>query len=302
MTIRGMKAATAPDDLTKIRLPKLASPKINGVRGIVVDGVVMSYNMKPIPNDFVQSVFGRKELHGMDGELIVGAANDHNSLRNTISGIMRHNGECDVRFHLFDLFTGTGPYSVRYHDVKTLVNDKPTQKLTDRRIQLVEHTLITNYTDLQLFEEDCLDRGYEGIMLRHPDGPYKNGRSTPREDFLWKVKRFEDAEATVIGFEEEQHNTNTLQTNELGKAKRTSHKAGKVAKGTLGGLLVVGLTGRYKGVEYRVGMGFDDATAQEIWDNQQTWLGRTVKVKYFPVGNKDKPAHTVFLGERRPGE
>lgn len=298
MAIRGMKAATAPDDLGKIKLPKLGSAKINGVRGIVLDGVLMSYNMKPIKNDFVQSCFGRTEFNGLDGELIVGLPNDHHSLRNTMSGITRHVGECDVTFHVFDNYLLSGSFAMRFH---TLAQNIAIMKKEYPRLSLVEHYPLTTTTELKLFEQDCLDRGFEGIMLRNPEGPYKFGRSTPREDYLWKVKRFEDAEATIVEFEEEMQNDNELQTNELGKAKRTSHKANKSAKGTLGGLVVVGLNGRYKGVQYRVGMGFTDAEAQHIWDNKEEYRGQICKVKYFPVGNLNKPAHTVWLGLRPDG-
>ena len=53
-----------------------------------------------------------------------------------------------------------------------------------------------------------LDDGYEGLMLRAPDGPYKFGRSTVKENTLLKVKNFLDDEAEVIGFKEQTTNTN----------------------------------------------------------------------------------------------
>mgnify|MGYP005609938573 FL=1 len=46
------------------------SPKLDGIRAIVRGGVVMSRNLKPIPNPVVQERF--KHLEGFDGELIVG--------------------------------------------------------------------------------------------------------------------------------------------------------------------------------------------------------------------------------------
>jgi len=35
-------------------------------------------------------------------------------------------------------------------------------------------------------------------MLRHPQSPYKQGRSTPKEAYLLKVKRFSDGEAVIV--------------------------------------------------------------------------------------------------------
>ncbi|MGK3946251.1 hypothetical protein ABK046_48855, partial [Streptomyces caeruleatus] len=55
-------------DPDKQRYPCVASPKLDGVRGIVRDGIVYSRSNKPIPNRNVQEKFGR--LENFDGELI----------------------------------------------------------------------------------------------------------------------------------------------------------------------------------------------------------------------------------------
>ena len=145
-----------------------------------------------------------------------------------------------------------------------------------------------------MFEEECLEAGYEGVMIRDPNGPYKNGRSTEKEGFLLKLKRFEDAEATILGFEERQHNGNEKDDS----GKRTTHKAGKTGLGTLGAIKVMGLNGIYKGVLFDIGTGFDDAQRADIWRNLDVFQGRTVKFKYFPSGSKDKPRFPVFLAFR----
>ena len=44
--------------------------------------------------------------------------------------------------------------------------------------------------------EKVMQRGGEGVMLRHPTAEYKGGRSTD----LLKVKRFFDKDAVVIGY------------------------------------------------------------------------------------------------------
>ena len=50
-----------------LKFPVVASPKLDGVRAIIIDGVVMSRNLKPIPNVFVQKIFGHREFNGFDG-------------------------------------------------------------------------------------------------------------------------------------------------------------------------------------------------------------------------------------------
>ena len=45
-----------------------------------------------------------------------------------------------------------------------------------------------------------LNAGYEGLMLRDPNGIYKFGRSSVKENILLKVKEFMDDEAEIIAF------------------------------------------------------------------------------------------------------
>ena len=76
----------SPFDEALLKFPVLASPKLDGVRAIVRDGVVLSRALKPIPNKWVQQRFSH--LEHFDGELIVGASNHPDVLRTTTSGVI----------------------------------------------------------------------------------------------------------------------------------------------------------------------------------------------------------------------
>ena len=65
MMIRFKPMLAGKADLDNIKFPVMASPKLDGVRVIVHDGVVYSRNFKRIPNDHVQALFGRKECEGL---------------------------------------------------------------------------------------------------------------------------------------------------------------------------------------------------------------------------------------------
>ena len=68
-----MLAETCEDaDRAALPFPLYATPKIDGLRCLVIDGVATSRSLKPIPNRFVQSVLGTHLLDGLDGELVVG--------------------------------------------------------------------------------------------------------------------------------------------------------------------------------------------------------------------------------------
>lgn len=223
-----MLASPAEDHL--IQWSVLASAKLDGVRAIVRGGVVLSRALKPIPNKNVQKRFSH--LEHFDGELIVGASNDPDVLRATTSGVMRVDGDPEVSFHVFDhVASPLTPYSQRYHEL--LLVKKPTDGVT-----VVKQTRLFDADGLREYETCVLDQGYEGVMLRRPDAPYKFGRSTAREGYLLKVKRFHDDEFEIVGFEEEMFNANEATTSELGRTKRSSHKANKIPKGRLGALVL----------------------------------------------------------------
>ena len=100
----------------------------------------------------------------------------------------------------------------------------------------------------------------------------------------------------VVGFEELEHNMNEQQRSLLGLAKRSSHKANRVAGGVLGAL-VCQLPG---GLQFNIGSGFTQEEREEFWRIRDKLKGRLVKYKYFPVGIKDKPRFPVYLGWRDP--
>lgn len=270
-------------DPEKLRFPVLASPKLDGIRAYVKDGVVLSRQNKPIPNDLVQSLFSKYEH--FDGELIVGSPTDPMCFRNTVSGVMSEEGEPDVTFYVFDhLGDGSVPYHVRLG----VINAHRFEA-----VSALKQTYLESHSALKQYEAHCLTAGYEGVILRCPNAPYKQGRSTVREGYLLKVKIFLDDEATVVRFEERMHNTNEATVSETGRTKRSSHQAGKVGRGDLGALVVW-----WKGQVFSIGTGFTDAERQHIWDNQNKYLGALVKFKYFPVGGYEAPRHPVFAGFR----
>lgn len=286
---RPMLSATVAE-VAALRFPLLASHKLDGIRALVRGGVVVSRNLKPIPNRYVQALFGREEYEGLDGELLVGDPTDPTAFLGTTSAVMSREGEPDVYLHVFDDVTEPDlPFRERYARL---------QRRLGGRAVLVAQVPVSSVAEVEEFERSALDAGHEGIMLRSFDGPYKFGRGTLSKQDLMKLKRFEDAEARVVGLEELLHNSNEATVGLLGQTERGHSKAGMVGMGTLGALQVVGVGGRWDGVAFNIGSGFDAATRQAIWDAGDAWVGRLVKFKFFPLGSKDAPRFPIFLGER----
>lgn len=278
--------------------PCIASPKLDGVRAVVFGGVVYSRKLKPIPNAFVQKTFGIPDLEGVDGELIVGSPTSPTVYRDTVSGVMSEDGEPNVIFQVFDLFM-EAPFLSRMKALKSRLASLRNRKDIPHRMQFVRQQPVASAEELSVFEQDALDQGYEGAMVRSPSGPYKCGRSTVKEGHLLKVKRFLDAEAIITGTEELEHNQNEKTVNELGRSKRSTHKAGKVRGGTLGNLLVKGAPDSpFAGISFSIGSGFTDEDRTALWAERERLLGRTVKFRYFPTGTKERPRFPVFIGFR----
>ena len=270
----------------KLMLPLLASAKLDGIRATVRDGVVYARSNKPIPNKYVQSLFANYEY--VDGELIVGESTAHDVYRQTTSHVMSHDKEdFPVRLFAFDHVKNLNdPYNLRLANLEHC--------LSGEHVVLHNQKYIETMNQLIEFEKLCLECGYEGVILRQTHSPYKCGRSTAKEQYLLKLKRFSDQEYKIVGFEERLANHNKAVINELGRTKRSSHKEGKVGRCDLGALILQ----MDNGDTFNCGTGFDDDMRVEIWNNKNKYLGEFAKIKSFLIGVKDKPRHPVFLGIR----
>ena len=274
------------EDTSSLSYPVLASVKLDGIRCLVVDGVAYSRNMKPIKNEHVQACIGKPEYNGLDGELIVGDIYAKDCYRQTNSGVMSKDGTPDFTYYVFDRWDmpnlSFGNRLLGLHEL-----DLPF-------VSVVTQSCMVNEEELLAYEQELLDKGAEGVMVRSLDGIYKNGRSTAKDGILGKLKRFSDAEYRIVGFVERMHNANEATRNELGYVERSSHKENLVGRDDLGALVLETEDGQ----RFNCGTGFDDALRAEIWANQCAYLGRMAKVKSFLIGVKDLPRFPVFISFR----
>lgn len=285
MTFKPMLAVQA--DLHQLKYPVLASPKLDGIRCIIRDGVVLSRSLKPIRNNYVQQLFGVPALEGYDGELIVGSPTDEQCYLNTNSGVMSADGEPDVRLFAFDhIGEPDRPFDKRYAWLAGHGHPK---------VELVPQHAVNSLDSLLEVEADYLEQGYEGLMLRHPHGTYKFGRSTLKEGILLKLKRFSDSEAEVIGFVEQMHNANEARKDALGHTERSTSREGLVPAGMLGALKVRDI---HTGVEFEIGTGFTREQRIDIFTQKDQYLGKLAKYQYFAGGSKERPRFPSFRGFR----
>ncbi len=267
----------------------LATPKLDGIRCLMIDGKAVSRTFKPIPNDYIRTMIESIGENGLDGEILV-----RNRTFNELSGdVRRSDGRPDFFFAVFDYVESTlrDPYSMRMEALQEL-------SLPDFCTKVLP-VLIENRIELETYERDQIALGFEGVMIRTPDSPYKCGRSTAAEGYLLKIKRFEDDEAIIVGVEEMMENRNVATRDAFGRTERSTHKENMVPKGMMGKLVVQWL--RPGGPQqFEIGTGFDAATRQAIWNQRDVFVAerRIVKFKHQPSGADEKPRFPVFLGFR----
>ena len=278
-------------DIEKVNFPIYVSTKFDGIRALIIGGVVYSRSLKPIRNKHVQKLFGKPEYNGFDGELVVGNVYSKDVFQNTTSGVMSEGGEPDVTFHVFDLWSmPTFDYEYRQRELQEILLDE------DEEYHSVVYTMIhrcKNKEDLLFYLQHEQDVGGEGLIGRNPKGIYKYGRSTPKEQLSIKFKFFVDSEFEVIGFEELHKNTNEQVINELGYAKRSTHKKNQIPMNTLGSLVL-----RFGDTTFNVGSGFTGVQRAEIWANRDNYIGKLAVVRYMDVGAKLVPRLPSFKGWR----
>ncbi len=136
-----------------------------------------------------------------------------------------------------------------------------------KRIEISKGREVKDFQDMTAYCNEVIDvEKQEGLILKDWDAVYTWDRS-----MAWcKVKRFYDVDCKVTGFY-------------LGKKKTKNEKR-------LGGIKVWGRLEDGTIVESDCGSGFTDAQRDEIWANQEKYLGKTVVIKYQEVSkskNKD---------------
>lgn len=299
----------------KNRLPLFVCPKLDGIRCLPTNDPILDFDsldsyevgddrlvckskeFLDLPSIHVQKAF--TPYQDLDGELVEGNVTDAGVYNRTQSYVMSADKPSDaLSFHVFDC---TNPTYKEEHFYKRFDRmEKMVAEYNARfngRVFVVEHVLVEHIDDFLAQEDRWLAQGYEGMMWRSPFSPYKWGRGTWKEGYNGKLKRFEDFEAVVVGFEEALVNTNELETDDLGYAKRSKAKEGMLPAGTLGKLII-----DWNGEEIPISCGvMTHAERKLVWESRESYRGACCVVRHFAHGQKTRPRHPRFNGWRKKG-
>lgn len=288
-----MLAQAIEDVKEDLVFPKLVSTKLDGIRCITRFGDVLSRSLKRIPNHSVREKL--TPYQGLDGELISGSPTDPKVYSKTFSAVMTEAGVTDFTYYVFDY--------VDCHQGLSLEARQDMLKhirLPDY-IKILPQAIVNSQQELTDTYIKFLEQGYEGVIVRNINSPYKYGRATAKSQDMLKVKPFADGEAKIISTYEAMHNGNEAFTNELGRTARTTHQDNLEGLGMLGGFIVEDVK---TGVQFNCAPGMlTHKERTSLWQSLPSALtGKIVRYRSLTIGVKDKPRHPRFIGWRDPSD
>ena len=291
--------AANPGDESKFPYGNLvASRKVDGVCGVIHPewGPITRTN-KPIPN-----VALRKRMQALwevfpylHGELVYGAPTAPGVAQASVSAVMTREAPADhITFHVFDsFFCPTLCPQGRLWQAQ--------QALGDRFpfVSFLEPQSIQSAEQLHRFAASAEAAGYEGLVLRRGDAPYKFGRSTAREFGMVRYTSYTRVECEIVGTEPQFLNMNEVETDERGYTKRSAAKSGMVPMETLGAFIIKNPFDKGKTtLSVGTGEGLTVKERQRLWDIRDSLPGQLLTIKYKSYGSKDKPRQPIAVGLR----
>lgn len=308
MTKPAFKPQLACDfEESKLKFPLIAMPKIDGVRGINIDGTLTGRSLKQHDNPHVTARFSGEQFIGFDGEIVTEEWTHPDLCRKTSGDLRRKKASTHYNavWYIFD-YIAPHMQDQAYHERLNAAGELVSALQADGidYVRLVPWELVHNLERLLELEAIWLSMGFEGVIMRDPNAPHKHGRATVKAGSYLRIKRFMDFEVQVTEVTEAMENQNEAKTNELGRTERSTHQENMVPKGMAGMLKarvladVVwnGKTLMVKDQIIDVGpgnMNHDDRV--KFFKNPSLLTTEISKVKFFPHGQKDKPRFPTWV-------
>ncbi len=233
----------------------LVSEKLDGVRAYWDGQRLLSRqgNEFAAPDWFVAGFPGFE----LDGELWSGRG-EFERISSIVSRDVPHEGWRELRYHVFEVPHAEGGLLQRLAKLRLYLDDSHSAYL-----RVIPQGVVANNDALQGRLSEVIALGGEGLVVRQPEQKYLTGRSAQ----ALKVKRYEDAEAKVIGY--------------------------RPGKGKLVGLVGALRVETAQGLRFYLGSGLTD---QERRHPPQ--LGSWVTFKYYGLTAKGVPRFASYLRQR----
>ncbi len=318
-----MKPQLAKDaDLLTLPYPDVVSlPKIDGVRGMNLEGTFTGRSLDPFEGFGVTEYFSQRDFIGFDGEITLGdkpfgVERLCHLTTGALGRIYEEQGKkrlltamADFHWWIFDYVT---PETIRWPYVDRHYRAaKQVEALQHPRIRIVPYVPVADHPRALQLIGAHLDLGYEGTIWRNRKAAGKEGRSGKKLQEFVRSKPWIDSEMLVTGVTEGMRNTNEAKTNSLGQMERSLSKAGMVPNeqiGSLQGTLLADIFSPFsgkllfsKGHPVTIAPGEMTIAEATAWFKDQAQIvGHIVKFKHLAYGVKDQPRMGTFMSKRLP--
>jgi DNA ligase-1 len=198
-----MKVSKYQDHKSKIKFPCFTSAKLNGINCEyrLVDGELklLSRGGETYPIPEHQRDEALKALEALTTESINGEMYIHGEhLQDIMSATKKHNElTSKLKFYVFDFPLIPGTYQKRCEEGYAIFN-----KLPLKSILPVNVGVAYDHDDIIEMHQEVTSVGYEGIIIRNPEGLYQyNTRSLD----VFKYKTVLDAEFKVVNYNKDKY-------------------------------------------------------------------------------------------------
>jgi hypothetical protein len=249
--------------------PVRIEPKLDGLRCVVVkhNSEITMYTrsgsvLETLPN--IKKILEQApwEEFVLDAE-VMGA--DWNETASVAMSYKRGKDDSNMILHVFDAMQFSDWHSqnssLMLSERVELVNDL-VSKASNSAVVPVPGKTVQNLNELLEFYNDCMEKGYEGIMLKDLNAKYAFKRS----DAIKKMKPVATYEGVIVG--------------------HYQGNVGSKREGLWGGFSVV----MPNGIVTRVGGGYTDILRAEIGVDPDSYIGKVVEVE----GQPDPLTHDGF--------
>lgn len=288
-------------DDPRIIYPKLGSLKFDGTRCVCVAGELLSRSMKPQKNQNLPKALealcavaeGRRLV--FDFELYDHTMPNHGAHTSVLASHKKEIPDT-MLCHVFDVvpldyWTGATErqhpaFRDRVEMYHNILETSP-EIAKDPRYQAVEQVELVDPECGKALFEIAIEQGYEGAMLRCPDGRYKHGRSSIKEGLVLKFKDFHTIDGVIVDVIQRRKLKEGIErtTTPTGHMERVHTKDSYELDDMVGAFKVEFEDGTVSEVNY--GRGFNHEDRQRHWHERQSLIGKAVEVKHLPHGAKE---------------
>lgn len=280
-----------------------ASTKFDGNRCFIAGGSIYTRSMKPFPNRHLPKFLkrlvdlSRIQEYAFDMELYDKTL-PHHAAHTSIFNAIDTPIPDTMGVYVFDAFSledwrrkcDRCPFRMRVETYTDIIDAFRSQG--EKHYHAVKQVEVASVEELQRLFAMKVDKGYEGLMVRHPDGEYKHGRATLKQAMIFKMKPFETHDVLVVDVIQRRKLKEGIERKRdvRGYMERVHAKDAYDLDDNVGTIRVRFKNGTESEVNFGKGWSLERRRT-EVWQpfkaKKSNIVGKVVEIKHMTVGAKD---------------